>query len=104
MLPFKAPHFDFSHGHSFDHQDDIQAKLTKAVHKELVFIDKVGYVPGSVDGMSAVLKAKQIYTNTGIYDGKVGPQAYKQWVKDDLKMFKGLDDAQANQLVDQLGP
>jgi len=97
------------HGHDGFHKpeqgtmDKLQAKLSKAIHKDLVFIEGIGHVPGSVDGMTAFLKAKHVFSKTGAWEGKLGPEAHKQYIKDELKMFKGVDDTQAGHIVEQLG-
>lgn len=83
-------------------QDKLGLKTIKAINHDLVYIQGVGYVPESYDGMVAVKTAQHHYKTTGNYDGLEGPKAETQHQIDELKMFNGLSDQSARSLLNNL--
>ncbi len=86
-----------------DNGETQNSHLAQAINKQLVYIDHVGYVPNSADGMAAFIKAKPHFHSTGEWQGLKGMQATNQYMVDELKMFKNVNDAQAHSIVEQLG-
>lgn len=81
----------------------LSSQAHHAINTELVYIDHIGYVPGSVDGMTNLLKAKSHFNSSGFYNNLEGSKAVRQMRVDELKMFKNVSNAEAIDIVDKLG-